>query len=178
GVGCGVLDADALAHDILNEPVVLTAMVGRWGGDVLDDAGGVNRRWIAEKVFDSPRELNFLNGLVHPRVLKRFEVAIETYQADPDICGIVLDMPLLLEVGWGEKCDFLIFVDCSEKKRAERITKNGKIDIEQLKKRENVQISLDKKKQKAHYRVNNNSDESDVAEQVAQIFSNITESSQ
>ncbi|OQY06854.1 MAG: dephospho-CoA kinase [Planctomycetales bacterium 4572_13] len=176
-LGCVVLDADALAHDLLDEPEVVDMLVDRWGGVVLDDAGGVNRRWVGEKVFDSPPELDFLNGLIHPRVLKRFEVVIETYQTDPDVSGIVLDMPLLLEVGWEKRCDFFVFVDCSEDKRRERIAKNARIDTEQLKKRENFQISLDKKKQKAHYMIDNNSEKSDVAEQIAQIFSNITEGS-
>jgi len=171
---CGVLDADALAHDVLDEPDIVVKLTDRWGGDVLGDAGGVSRRWVAEKVFDSPPELDFLNGLIHPRVLERVETMIKACQADSDVCGIVLDMPLLLEVGWEKKCDFLVFVDCSEDKRQERIAENTKIDIDQLKKRENFQISLDKKKQKAHYVVSNNSDKSDMAGQIAQIFSNMT----
>jgi dephospho-CoA kinase len=64
-------------------------------------------------------------------------------------------------------------VDCCEEIRWRRVQKKGKFDIEQLKIRENLQISLDKKKEKAHYSVNNNSDKSDMAEQVAQIFSNM-----
>jgi len=124
------------------------------------------------------QELDFLNGLVHPRVLGRTEAVIKAYQTDSEICGIVLDMPLLVEVGWEKKCDFLVFVDCSEDKRRHRIKKNAEIDVNQLKKRENFQISLDKKKQKAHYVVNNNSDKSDMAEQIAQIFSSITGSSE
>ena len=175
-LGCVLLDADALAHDILDEPVVQLALVDRWGLDVLDDAAKVSRRWVAEKVFESPLELDFLDHLIHPRVLKRCEAVIKAHQNDPDICGFVLDMPLLLEVGWEKKCDFLVFVDCSEGKRRGRIAKNAKIDIEQLKKRENFQISLDKKKQKAHYVASNNSDKSDIAEQVAQIFSDMTRS--
>ena len=118
-----------------------------------------------------------MNSLIHPRVLERTEEMIETYRAQPETAGIALDMPLLLEVGWGKKCDFLVFVDCSEEKRRERIAENGKIDIEQLKKRENSQISLDIKRQKAHYEVCNNSDKSNMVEQIAQIFSNITGSS-
>ena len=175
-LGCALIDADALAHEVLDDPDVLGAVVERWGSEVLDVAGRADRAKIAETVFDSPEALDFINGLIHPRVLERSAAMIEAYQADGDAAGIVLDMPLLLEVGWEKKCDFLVFVDCSEEKRAERIAKNGKIDIEQLKKRENFQISLDKKKEKAHYVINNNSDKSDMAEQVAQIFSSITRS--
>ena len=176
-LGCVVLDADALAHAILDEPDVVLAMVDRWGPDVLDSDGAIGRGKVAKQVFDSREELDFLNGLIHPRVLERCEAMIQDSQTDPDIRGIVLDMPLLLEVGWEKKCDFLVFVNCSEEKRRERIAKNAKIDIQQLKKRENFQISLDKKKQKAHYVLNNNSDKSDMAEQIARIFSSMTESS-
>ncbi len=177
-LGCAVIDADVMAHAVLDEPDVLEAMAGRWGDEMLDAAGLVDRGRIAERVFDSQKELDFLNQLVHPRVLERAGVMINACQVDLSVRGIVLDMPLLLEVGWEKKCDFLVFVDCSEDKKWQRIAKNAKIDIEQLKKRENFQISLDKKKQKAHYAIDNNSNKSDIAEQIAQIFSKMMGGSQ
>jgi dephospho-CoA kinase len=175
-LGCRVIDADVVAHEVLNEPHVVKSLVQRWGSCILDSLGRVNRKKIAAKVFDEPKELNFLNSLIHPRVLERCEVEIQACQTDGNVRGIVLDMPLLMEVGWKKKCDFLVFVDCSEAKKAERIAKNAKFDAEELKKRENFQFSLDKKKEKAHYVVHNNSDKSDMAEQIAQIFSNVLES--
>ena len=175
-LGCGVVDADAMAHDLLNQRSVVKPLLERFGHDILDEGGSVNRAELGRRVFDNPDDLDYLNQLIHPRVLERCEVMIQDYQRSPDVRGIVLDMPLLLEVGWEKKCDFLVFVECSEPKKAERMAKNPKFDSEQLKKRENFQISLDKKKEKAHYRVYNNSDKSDMAEQIAQIFSNIAES--
>ena len=177
-LGCRVIDADVIAHQVLDEPDVVEKLTDRWGLEVLDAAGLADRNRISERVFDSLPELDFLNGLIHPRVLERAEAMINARQGDSDSCGIVVDMPLLVEVGWEKKCDFLVFVDCSEEKRRERIVKNAKIDIEQLKKRENSQISLDKKKQKAHYVISNNSDKSDMAEQIARVFSSITGSSE
>jgi dephospho-CoA kinase len=177
-LGCVVIDADLIAHQVLDRPDIVERLTDRWGPGVLDSGGTVSRSEVAEHVFGSRDELDFLNALIHPRVLERAEAMIDARQGDSDSCGIVLDMPLLMEVGWEKKCDFLIFVDCSELKRRERIAKNAKIDIEQLKKRENFQISLDKRKEKAHYVVSNNSDKSDMAEQIAQIFSSITGSSE
>jgi dephospho-CoA kinase len=177
-LGCRVIDADVIAHQVLDEPDVVEKLTDRWGLEVLDAAGLADRNRISERVFDSLPELDFLNRLIHPRVLERAEAMINARQGDSDSCGIVVDMPLLVEVGWEKKCDFLVFVDCSEEKRRERIVKNAKIDIEQLKKRENSQISLDKKKQKAHYVISNNSDKSDMAEQIARVFSSITGSSE
>lgn len=173
-LGCKVIDADAMAHSVLDQQDILSELVGRWGRSVLDAQGKGNREKIAQLVFTSQEDMDFLNQLIHPRVLDQTEKMIETCKMDSDVAAIVLDMPLLLEVGWEKKCDFLIFVDCSDGKRCQRISKKAKFDMNQLKNRENFQISLDKKKEKAHYRVNNNSDKSDVAEQVAQIFSSIT----
>ncbi|MHC5180085.1 MAG: dephospho-CoA kinase, partial [Planctomycetota bacterium] len=66
GLGCAVIDADALAHAVLDESVVVSALVARWGDDILDAPGMADRGKIAAKVFDSPEEMAFLNGLVHP----------------------------------------------------------------------------------------------------------------
>jgi dephospho-CoA kinase len=173
-LGCKVIDADAMAHAVLDRPDLLSELAARWGPSVRDVRGRADRNRISKIVFSEKQELDFLNQQVHPRVLEQTERMIDLYQADPDAAAIVLDMPLLLEVGWEKKCDFLVFVECSTEKRCHRIAKNAKMDPDQIKNRENFQISLDKKEEKAHYTVNNNSDKSDVAEQVAQIFSSIT----
>lgn len=175
-LGCAVIDADALAHEVLDRPEVKEAVVSRFGEDVLDAGGRIDRGALAERVFEWEEAIAFLNGLIHPRVLARCEALIGHYSGRDDVAAIVLDMPLLAEAGWEKRCDFVVFVECERQKRLERMLKNGKINENQLKKRENFQISLDKKRQIAHYTVNNNSDESESAEQVAQLFSNIAKS--
>ena len=57
----------------------------------------------------------------------------------------MLDMPLLAEVGWEKRCDKLIFVDCDRRLRVDRAKKSGFFNENQLKIRENLQISLDRK---------------------------------
>jgi dephospho-CoA kinase len=172
--GGAVIDADAITHVLLEREDVRARLIDVLGAGILNSNGLIDRAALAQVAFGQPETLKCLTDVLHPLVLERTEALIKGYQADPSTRGIVLDMPLLLEVGWEKKCDFLVFVDCREEKRHDRIKKNAKIDIEQLKIRENFQISLDKKKQKAHYTINNNSDKSDMAEQVAQIFSSMT----
>jgi dephospho-CoA kinase len=128
---------------------------------------------LARRVFENPADIEFLNRLIHPGVLRKCKDLIQQFQMDGNMPAIVLDMPLLIEVGWEKKCDLLIFVECQAAKRRQRTLKNGKIDEKQLKKREKFQISLDKKRKIAHYIIYNNSDESDVTEQIVKIFSSI-----
>ena len=105
--------------------------------------------------------------------MAEIERQIAAYQHDPTVSAIVLDVPLLAEAGGLDLCDVLVFVDADRPVRLERLKKSGKFDENELKKREKFQISLDKKKQLAHYSVSNNSGDSDLAGQVAQLFSTI-----
>jgi len=106
-------------------------------------------------------------------VLARAEQLIKRYNRQNQVKAIVLDMPLLVEAGWAERCDKLIFVDCGRQLRINRARKLGIWGENQLKIRENFQISLDKKVDIADNMIDNNSDFSGLAKQVADIFSNI-----
>ena len=129
---------------------------------------------MAEVVFADTRKLSSLNLMIHPLVLERAERQIERYSRQNQIRAIVLDMPLLAEVDWAKRCDRLIFVRCSKKIRAERAKKMG-FDKNQLKIRENFQISLDNKAGIADNTIENNSDFSALVRQVADIFTDLTD---
>jgi dephospho-CoA kinase len=114
-----------------------------------------------------------LNKIIHPFVLKRAKELIKQYNRQRQVKAIVLDMPLLAEVGWAKRCDRLIFVNCNRQKRVDRAKKMGVFDENQIKIRENFQISLDNKAAIADNVIDNNSDFSTLVRQVAEIFSNI-----
>ena len=171
-LGCKVIDADAIAHELLDSEAVRDEIVASLGREILDSTGKIDRKTLAEIVFDDADKLLFLNGILHPGVLERAEVMIEQYGRQEQIKAIVLDIPLLLEVGWAKRCDRLIYVDCSKKTRVDRLKKAG-IDKNQLKIRENFQISLDNKARLADNTIENNSDFSTLVRQVADIFSEI-----
>ena len=97
---------------------------------------------------------------------------MERHSRQDQVKAIVLDMPLLVEVGWDKRCDRLIFVDCKLELRAARAKKKG-FDRNQLKNRENFQISLDNKVDLADNVVVNNSGFSALVRQIADIFSDI-----
>ena len=171
-LGCTVIDADAIAHTVLNDNVVREKITARFGRDILDSAGSIDHKKLAGIVFTDSDKLAYLNEILHPLVLERVEAMIEQYGRQDQIKAIVLDMPLLVEVGWAKRCDKLIYVDCSLKTRIERAKKAG-LDKNQLKIRENFQISLDNKQTLADNAVENNSDSLTLVRQVADIFSDM-----
>jgi len=171
-LGCKVINADKIAHDLLEEKNIQEEVVGILGNDIIDSQGNIDRKKIAEIVFKNSDLLFKLNNIIHPGVLQKTEELIDQYNQDNQCKAIILDMPLLVEVGWDKRCDKLIFVECDEKTRKNRVLSRFS-EKNHIKNRENFQISLDKKKSIADNTVNNNSDFSALVRQIAEIFSYI-----
>jgi dephospho-CoA kinase len=172
-LGCKVIDADKIVHELLQKTVVKDKVIGLFGQAILDSAGKIDHRKLAEVVFTDADKLSSLNKIIHPLVLERTEELVELYNRQGGIKAIVLDMPLLAEVGWAERCDKLIFVDCKPKLRIERAKKMRGLDENQIKIRENFQISLDNKATIADNSIDNNSDFQALVRQVFDVFSYI-----
>ena len=171
-LGCKVIDADRIAHELLQEPPVREKVVSLFGQAILDSSGKIDREKLAEVAFADHKMLASLNRIIHPLVLQRTQEFIEQCKSQNQVKAIVLDMPLLAEVGWHKRCDKLIFVNCEKKLRLQRAKKMG-FDENQVKIRENFQISLDNKASLADNTIENNSDFSAIAKQVTGIFSYI-----
>lgn len=172
-LGCKVIDADKIAHELLEKSDVKEKLVVLFGKTILGSSGKIDHKKLADIVFCDGEKLRFLNDTIHPIVLDRSEELIKQYSSQNQVKAIVLDMPLLLEVGWAKRCNKLIFVDCERQKRIGRAKKVGFFDENQLKIRENFQISLDNKSSVADNTIDNNSDFSTLVRQVTEIFSYI-----
>ena len=170
-LGCKVIDADKIVHKLLKEETVRKRIMSLFGRDILNSAGKIDRKKLADLVFADGDKLASLNKVIHPLVLARAEQLIGQYSRQSSVKAIVLDMPLLAEVGWDRHCDKLIFVDCERKLRIERAAKAGTFDENQLKIRENFQIFLDNKVHITDNTIDNNSGFPALARQVADIFS-------
>jgi dephospho-CoA kinase len=172
-LGCKVIDADKIVHDLLQKTGVRKKITNLFGQAILNSAGEIDNQKLAKVVFADTEKLLSLNKIIHPLVLERTEELIERYNLQSQIKAIVLDMPLLAEVGWAKRCDRLIFVNCKRKIRIDRAKKMKGFDENQIKIRENFQISLDKKASIADNVIDNNSDFQALVRQVADIFSYI-----
>ncbi len=172
-LGCAVIDADALAHEILQQEEMRAAIATHWGREMLDESGMVNRAKLAHRVFAHPADLAALNALIHPAVLLQAEHLIERYRGDSRVPAIVLDMPLLMEVDWDRRCDRVVFVQCDAQNRANHRQQKLGVDTADLARREKVQISLDRKEARADNVVSNNSDFATLVKQVTEIFTDM-----
>jgi dephospho-CoA kinase len=172
-LGCAVIDADEIAHNLLDEKDIRAKVLRIFGKEILDGKGRVDRSELANRVFGDHEKLAKLVGILHPLVLAQAEQLMDEYSKSNEYKAIVLDIPLLVEIGWEKRCDYLIFIDCDPPVRLERAKKKGFFEADELKIRENLQISLDKKRRIADNVVDNNSDLSGLSRQIAEIFSSI-----
>lgn len=172
-LGCKVIVADKIGHELLLKKAVREKIVDLFGHTILNSAGKIDHEKLAEVVFTNAEKLSTLNKILHPLVLERTEELIKEYKHQSRVKAIVLDMPLLIEVDWAKRCDKLIFVDCKRKLRMDRAQKKHDFNENQIKIRENFQISLDNKACHADNVIDNNSDFQALVRQVVDIFSYI-----
>jgi dephospho-CoA kinase len=171
-LGCGVIDSDAAARAVMQEPAVQRALQ-TWWPQCFNDDGTINRGKLAAVVFKDPKALAKLNGLIHPRVAELREKAMRQLLPDPQVLAIVWDTPLLLETGLDRLCDRVIFVKAPYEQRLKRVIENRRWTREELAGREKSQMPLDKKEQLADDIGDNSGAEAEVTAQVRTLFKRI-----
>ena len=169
-LGCGVIQADQLNQQVLQQPEIIAQIVDWWGVKITNPDGSVNRSALGDIVFEDSQELKKLTLLVHPLIEARQHELIKSFQSDPDIKAIVLDIPLLAEVGHTKLCDALVYVDTSKSARLDRLRKKRGWTAEKIKKIENLQLPLDKKAKMSEYTIDNNSGIPVTTSQVGRVL--------
>jgi dephospho-CoA kinase len=122
-LGAVVIDADAIAREVV-EPGTpgLAAVVGRFGANVLDSDGRLDRPKLAAIVFNDDAARADLNAIVHPLVGQRTGELMAAAAAD-DI--VVYDVPLLVESNLAEGFDVVVVVETDPEVRITRLERRG-----------------------------------------------------
>lgn len=174
-LGATVLDADVAAHAAINQPEVKQALGQRWGPEIFDDEGNVDRSAVARRVFlgdeAGEQELRFLESLLHPRIRADFDSQLARL-AESDCPAAVIDAPLLLEVGWDVMCDTILFVESPATERSSRTKARNWSDGE-IERREGLQMPIEEKRQKATHFVQNRGTLDDLAAEVRQFWTQV-----
>ena len=130
--GATVIDADALAHDALKEEAVQERIRDRFGSSVFQGVV-IDRSCLAKLVFgDQPKHkkaLQDLEGIIHPWVRDALEERLRRIDAQPLSEGggsvVVLDVPLLVQAGLHNRCDRIIWLECEDSVRHQRLVQRG-----------------------------------------------------
>jgi dephospho-CoA kinase len=154
--GLAVIDADAVGHELLQDPQVRSQIVARFGEGVAVGAGlepgaapGIDRAALAAIVFADPIERRALEAIVHPLMRARFLTAIKREIQADRARAVVLDAALLLEAGWDDLCDLVVFVDAPRTERMHRAARQRGWSPQAFEARERAQWPCDEKRRHA-----------------------------
>jgi dephospho-CoA kinase len=161
-----VIDADALGHEALKQPDVIAALVARWGEGVRKPDGSLDRRAIGKIVFANPAERSALEALVFPFIGKRTVEEIARGAADPDTRFVVLDAAVLLEAGWNNNVDRIVYVDAPRDVRVARLAARSGWTESDLSAREAAQWPLEDKIARSDVVLINDATEGEFQKQV------------
>ena len=120
--GAAVSSADALVHRVYREDETLqTELRDRWGDDVFDADGEVDRAAVAAIVFADRDELDWLESVVHPRVRRAQHAWLEEQRSRPEPPAlVVVEIPLLYETGGETHYDKVVALTASPAIREQR----------------------------------------------------------
>ena len=119
--GAATISSDEIVHRLLRcDPEVRRALAERFGPNVIG-ADGADREKVAEIVFNDPDQLNWLEELLHPRVVEENLAWRDEVARRPDPPALtVAEVPLLYETGAEKRFDAVVVITAPERVRRER----------------------------------------------------------
>jgi dephospho-CoA kinase len=168
-LGGRVINADELGHQALRQPEIRQRIVQRWGSGLLDEKGEIVRRRLGAIVFGNATERKALESLVHPWIGHAIQSEVVRAQVDPAVRFVVLDAAVMLEAGWNNVCDLLIFIDSPRPLRLQRLLQQRGWTAEEVQSRENAQMPLTEKAARADHVLDNSGSLQQLDSQIEQL---------
>jgi dephospho-CoA kinase len=165
-----VIAGDRLGHEALLQPEIRTKVIERWGKNIVDEQGGINRRQLGSIVFADAKQREQLESLLFPYIERRIDEEITKAQADPAVAFIVLDAAVMMEAGWDRRCDKIVFVDSPEEVRLQRLAQHRGLSAQEVRAREKAQLPLPEKKRRADFVIDNSGTPEQAARQIDEVL--------
>ncbi len=167
GVAC--LDADRLAHGVMSAGTEASqAIAERFGAEVIDADGAVNRRKLGPMVFGDPVARRDLEAIVHPAVYRAIAAALRGFERVGE-CLAVVDIPLLYETGHADQFDAVVVTMCPPELQVARMKERGLTETA-ARQRLAAQWPGDAKASKADYVITTDGTFADTDAQVDRVF--------
>lgn len=168
--GGRIISGDQAGHEALRQPEIKAKLVARWGPGVLDGQGEIDRRTVAGLVFQDATERRALEAVVFPFIEQCFREESAKARLDASVRFVVLDAAIMLEAGWNNVCDRLVYVDSPRAARLERLARQRGWTEKEVEAREQAQMPLDEKRRRADAVIDNSGSPEALARQVERLL--------
>lgn len=173
-LGAKVLDADKVAREVVlpGQPA-WRKLQQVFGPEYFLPNGEVNRSKLRGLVFADPEERDKLNAIVHPAVMKEIDQRFEQLTASAQDAVVVIDVPLLLEVGVAHRFDRVIVVYVPEDIQIKRLKQRDGFSRQEARQALSTQMVLEKKVEQADYVIDNSGTRDETRSQVEKVWAEL-----
>ena len=167
-LGAYIIDADAVSHDLTAKGTpALNELVKYFGKDILKANGSLNRKKLAEIIFTDPESKLRVEKIIHPYIISCVnEIIAEKYRK----YDIIINAPLLFEVGIDRICDKIVVVWAPYAVQAKRLALRDKLTKEQVDRRIKSQMPIEEKIKMADYVIDNSGPKKDLGKKVSALY--------
>jgi dephospho-CoA kinase len=172
-----LIDGDRLGHELLTDCSVQSSIRERFGGSVFDENGAVDRAILGREVFGSGEQHRSarrdLEQILHPRIRNAIVERIERARGTGKVDAVILDAAVLIEAGWDDLCDAVVFVDTDYRQRLNRVVRNRGWDEEKFLARESNQLTLEDKRSAANVIIDNSGSLEEAGGRLTEILTEL-----
>ena len=119
--GC-VIMSDEVARELMQKGnISYQLIVEYFGRDILMDDGEIDRKRLADHVFNNKEALEKLNSMTHPYVKDEIRKLIAEAEASGECRFVALESAILLECGYEDICDEFWYVYTKPEIRRQRM---------------------------------------------------------
>lgn len=151
-LGVPVFIADAEAKALYEEEDVKQAISALFGQGIFDKNKDVDKKKLANIIFNDKTALQNINKLIHPLTLAKYQQWLKKHQQSP---YTLHESAILFENNLQDHFKATLFVNASEKLRIERVMKRDGVSSEHVLERIKNQWPDDKKVELADFVINN-----------------------
>ena len=165
------LDTDLLDTDLLCRLQMQPGAEGYkefcsvFGRKYIQDDGNIDRISLRQAVFEDEELRGQLENILHPIVQRQVVAHGRVSSSDREV--LVVEVPLLYEVGWQDWFDFCVVVYVPEELIVQRVKARDGLDADQIKQISKTQMPIQKKLDSAHFIVDNSGTFTSTMQQVA-----------
>lgn len=124
-LGARVLDTDQIARDLVKSgQPALEEIRRRFGDDVIQSDGELNRQKLGLLVFSDDAARQDLEGILHPRIRQVWMTQADAWK-EQGVFTVVITIPLLFETGSEAEFDSTLCCACSNGSQQERLLQRG-----------------------------------------------------
>lgn len=173
--GIAIIDADIISREIYNiYPELNEELRRNFGEKFFDEDNMLKRKELGNFIFKNNDKRILLENLTIPYIKK--EIFLRMNLLEQQKCKLcILDAPTLVENNLHEKMDFNILLCCDRELQIERVMGRDNLSYVEVERRIGSQASLEEKKKKVQFIVDNSYDISHTYDRVEQILKELGE---